>query len=87
MRSCNITNSGCESLAEGLSRNYTLTYLDISSNKFTGRSLSRWGDILGKTKLKHLDMSNNRLDDEGLIIVVLNAILSITYLIFNLKSS
>ena len=54
-----------EAIAEGLSRNTTLRSLDISNNRIGGPSLKRWQEVIGKCNLRHFDISNNNLYDEG----------------------
>jgi Ran GTPase-activating protein (RanGAP) involved in mRNA processing and transport len=68
--SCNINSDGAHAIGEGLCKNTALKYLDLSQNKIEGHSLKRWADCLGKTSLTHLDLSNNDLEDKGVLHLV-----------------
>ena len=70
MSNCSINNYGCEALADGLSRNTSLKQLDIANNKFTANGLKRWSEVINKSGLIHLDMSNNALEDEGTLLLI-----------------
>ena len=37
----------------------------MSENEITPASLKRWGEVLGRTALKHLDLAFNNIEDEG----------------------
>jgi len=42
MRECKVNTEGASAIAEGLSKNKTLAYLDLSQNKLKGDSLEQW---------------------------------------------
>ena len=54
-----------EAIAEGLSRNTTLRYLDLNGNRIGGDSLKRWREVIASCGLRQLDIANNPLYDEG----------------------
>ncbi len=58
-----------EAVAEGLIKNVTLRYLDLSSNKFNQQAMTALAECLGRTALRHLDLSCNELDDDGVVII------------------
>lgn len=65
MRNCSLDDQGSEALADGVARNQTLVHLDLSHNRVTGESMRRWQEVLGKSHLRHFDLSFNPLRDEG----------------------
>ncbi|XP_076451919.1 leucine-rich repeat-containing protein 34-like isoform X2 [Babylonia areolata] len=57
---------GAFRLAENLMHNFTLTYLDLSSNRITRDGVKELAKVLKQdTALETLDLSNNRLEDDG----------------------
>ena len=65
MSNCKLDSDSANSIAEGLVKNFTLTHLDISSNKLKPSSLKKWADVIGKSGLVYLDVSFNDLENEG----------------------
>jgi Leucine Rich repeat len=62
---CQMDDQCAEAVAEGLSRNTHLRYLDLSNNRIGKETMKRWQEVIAKSSLRYLDFSNNPLYDEG----------------------
>ena len=56
---------GAETLAAGLSDNWTLQWLDISNNGIYGKMWETLGKAIDKSKIKYLAIGENRLNPVG----------------------
>lgn len=67
LNDCGFENENCMHLLKLLSnRNFTLELLDLASNHITFRAVECLVDILCLLKVKKVNLSDNRLRDEGI---------------------
>lgn len=60
-----LGTEGAEVLAAGLSENWTLQWLDISDNGISGKVWATLGEAIDKSKVRHLAIGENRLNQIG----------------------
>uniref|UniRef100_A0A3P9KT83 Leucine rich repeat containing 34 n=1 Tax=Oryzias latipes TaxID=8090 RepID=A0A3P9KT83_ORYLA len=63
-----LTDSGMETLTEGLTQNRSLRYLDLCCNRVTRDGAHHLAEVLKRSKtLEIIDLSSNRIEDEGAV--------------------
>uniref|UniRef100_A0A3P9HLL9 Leucine rich repeat containing 34 n=1 Tax=Oryzias latipes TaxID=8090 RepID=A0A3P9HLL9_ORYLA len=63
-----LTDSGMETLAEGLTQNRSLRYLDLRCNRVSRDGAHHLAEVLKQSKtLEIIDLSSNRIEDEGAV--------------------
>ena len=68
LSNCNITDNGVRYICEGLTKNQTLTMLNIGDNpQITSVSTSTIADLIQRTKsLRRLDLDNHSLNNDDI---------------------
>ena len=77
---CNITDNGIQYICEGLTKNQTLTYLNIGGNhQITSVSASTIADLIqATTSLTDLRLYNTSLNDDDIMIICTSLIKNTT---------
>jgi Ran GTPase-activating protein (RanGAP) involved in mRNA processing and transport len=67
LQHCNLKDLGTKILMDGLEKNTSLEHLNLHDNQFGKPAAYRIAAILGNplSALKFVDLSNNRLEEEG----------------------